>query len=80
MSANGKGKRGFASMDPAKGRVVAGKGGKSAHAQGRAHEFTTEEPRAAGRKSGLVRLCHLCRNAFLYGHEFKQPLGGRCEA
>ncbi len=44
--------RGFASMDASKQREIARKGGKAAHAQGRAHEFTTEEARSAGRKGG----------------------------
>jgi general stress protein YciG len=35
-------------------REIASKGGKAAHAQGRAHEFTTEEARSAGRKGGEV--------------------------
>jgi uncharacterized protein len=39
-------------MDPEEQREIAGKGGKAAHAQGRAHEFTPEEARAAGRKGG----------------------------
>jgi general stress protein YciG len=39
-------------MDPEQQREIAGKGGKAAHAQGRAHEFTPEEARAAGRKGG----------------------------
>ena len=45
-------KRGFASMDPAKQREIASKGGKAAHAKGTAHEFTTDEARVAGRKGG----------------------------
>lgn len=45
-------KRGFASMDPAKQREIASKGGKAAHAKGTAHEFTPEEAREAGRKGG----------------------------
>ena len=45
---------GFASMTPDTQRKIASKGGKAAHAQGRAHEFTTEEARAAGRKGGEV--------------------------
>jgi general stress protein YciG len=44
--------RGFASMDRDKQREIASRGGKAAHAQGRAHEFTTDEARAAGRKGG----------------------------
>jgi len=49
-----KSKRGFASMDPAKQREIASRGGKAAHAKGTAHEFTSEEARGAGRKGGLV--------------------------
>lgn len=44
--------RGFASMDREKQREIARKGGKAAHAKGTAHEFTTDEARAAGRKGG----------------------------
>lgn len=44
--------RGFAAMDQAKQREIASKGGKAAHESGRAHEFTSEEARAAGRKGG----------------------------
>jgi general stress protein YciG len=44
--------RGFASMNPEKQREIASRGGKAAHAQGRAHEFTADEARAAGRKGG----------------------------
>ena len=40
-------------MDPEKQRRIASKGGRAAHAKGRAHEFTSEEGRAAGRKGGL---------------------------
>jgi hypothetical protein len=47
-----KSNRGFASMDTSKQRSIASKGGKAAHAQGRAHEFTVEEARSAGRKGG----------------------------
>lgn len=47
----GKGKRGFASMDPAKQRSIASQGGRAAHASGNAHEFTSEEAREAGRMS-----------------------------
>ncbi len=45
-------KRGFASMDQEKQREIASKGGKAAHESGRAHEFTPEEAREAGRKGG----------------------------
>jgi general stress protein YciG len=46
--------RGFASMDEAKQRAIASKGGKAAHEKGTAHEFTSEEARVAGRKGGQV--------------------------
>ena len=46
--------RGFASMDPAKQREIASKGGKAAHQKGTAHEWTSEEARDAGRKGGLA--------------------------
>lgn len=42
-------KRGFAAMDPEKQRLIASMGGRSAHESGNAHEFTSEEARAAGR-------------------------------
>jgi general stress protein YciG len=45
-------KRGFASMDPAKQKEIASKGGKAAHRQGVAHEWSSDEARAAGRKGG----------------------------
>ena len=45
-------RRGFASMDAAKQREIASKGGKAAHAKGTAHEFTSDEARVAGRKGG----------------------------
>ena len=46
--------RGFASMDEAKQRAIASKGGKAAHQKGTAHEFTAEEARVAGRKGGQI--------------------------
>lgn len=42
--------RGFAAMDPARQREIASLGGRAAHQSGHAHEFTSEEARAAGRK------------------------------
>lgn len=50
----GKSKRGFASMDRARQREIAAKGGKAAHAKGTAHVWSPEEARAAGRKGGVV--------------------------
>ena len=45
-------KRGFAALDSERQREIARLGGRAAHAQGRAHEFTSEEAREAGRKGG----------------------------
>jgi uncharacterized protein len=44
--------RGFASMASEKQREIARKGGRAAHEKGKAHEFTSEEARQAGRKGG----------------------------
>ena len=41
-------------MDPKKQREIASKGGKMAHKLGRAHKFTSEEARIAGKKGGYV--------------------------
>ena len=46
--------RGFASMDRNKQREIASKGGRAAHEKGAAHEWTSEEARAAGRKGGAA--------------------------
>jgi general stress protein YciG len=42
-------------MSEDKQREIASKGGKAAHASGRAHEWSSAEARDAGRKGGLVR-------------------------
>ncbi|WP_048441113.1 KGG domain-containing protein [Caenimonas sp. SL110] len=42
--------RGFAAMSPEKKKEIASMGGRAAHACGRAHQFTSEEGRAAGKK------------------------------
>jgi general stress protein YciG len=46
--------RGFAAMDREKVSAIASKGGKAAHAAGTAHQFNSEEARAAGRKGGTA--------------------------
>ena len=46
--------RGFAAMDQEKQRLIASKGGRTAHERGTAHEWTAEEARAAGRKGGVA--------------------------
>jgi uncharacterized protein len=50
----GKSRRGFASMDPARQREIASKGGRAAHEKGTAHEWSSEEAREAGRKGGVT--------------------------
>ena len=47
--------RGFAVMHPDMRRRIAGKGGRNAHAMGRAHEWTAQEAQPAGRKGGLAK-------------------------
>ena len=42
--------RGFAGMDRERQREIASQGGRAAHASGNAHQFTSEEARAAGSK------------------------------
>ncbi len=51
----GTSRRGFASMDRAKQREIASKGGKAAHQKGTAHEFDSQEAAEAGRKGGQAR-------------------------
>ncbi|SRR5258706_9476514 len=46
--------RGFASMDREQRRQIASKGGKAAHRLGRAHKYTSEQAREAGRKGGIA--------------------------
>lgn len=55
MKTNKTSKRGFASISKERQREIASMGGKAAHAAGKAHEFTSEEARVAGRKGGLAR-------------------------
>lgn len=46
--------RGFAAMDPEKQRSIASEGGRAAHRQGVAHEWSSDEAREAGRKGGQI--------------------------
>lgn len=46
--------RGFAAMDRRKVSEIASKGGKAAHAAGTAHQFSSDEARAAGHKGGVA--------------------------
>lgn len=50
-----KSKRGFASMSSEKQKLIASKGGKTAHKKGTAHKWTSEEARMAGQKGGRAR-------------------------
>jgi general stress protein YciG len=43
---------GFAAMDRARLRKIAREGGLAAHAEGKAHQFTSEEARRAGKIGG----------------------------
>ena len=63
MNEERKERRGFASMDREKQREIAIKGGRAAHGPGpridgtpkkKAHEWTPEEAREAGRKGGQL--------------------------
>jgi general stress protein YciG len=47
-------RRGFASLSKERRREIARMGGKAAHEQGTAHEWTSAEARTAGRKGGLT--------------------------
>ena len=50
----GKSKRGFASMDANRQKEIASKGGRAAHEKGTAHEWSSDEARAAGQKGGIT--------------------------
>lgn len=56
LIAPARAKRGFAVLSPEKKREIASMGGKAAHEHGRAHRFTSEEARAAGKKRHQMRL------------------------
>lgn len=49
-----KARRGFAAMTPERQREIGSQGGRAAHQQGVAHEWSREEARAAGKKGGQV--------------------------
>ena len=51
---SGRSRRGFASMDPARQREIASKGGRAAHEKGTAHEWSSDEARTAGQKGGIT--------------------------
>lgn len=47
-------KRGFASISQERRREIASQGGKAAHRCGKAHQWTQEQAREAGRKGGVA--------------------------
>jgi general stress protein YciG len=47
-----KARRGFAAMSPERQRQIAQQGGRAAHQQGVAHQWSREEAKEAGRKGG----------------------------
>ena len=50
----GTSNRGFAAMDREKQKRIASEGGRAAHKQGVAHEWSRDEAREAGRKGGQI--------------------------
>lgn len=46
--------KGFATLTPERRKEISSLGGKSAHAKGTAHKWTSEEAMEAGRKGGSV--------------------------
>lgn len=68
MDEQSKSKRGFAGMTPEQRREIASRGGKSAHAQGKAHRFTSDEARVAGKIGGQKLVATL-------GREHMQSIG-----
>jgi general stress protein YciG len=47
-----KSRRGFAAMSAERQREIASQGGRAAHQQGVAHEWSKDEAREAGKKGG----------------------------
>jgi general stress protein YciG len=69
--------RGFAAMDRKLVSEIARKGGKAAHSAGTAHEFTSDEARAAGRKGG--RATHAKRRRLSEDEHGKSETGNQGE-
>jgi general stress protein YciG len=55
METTPKSRKGFASMDPEKRRLIAQAGGRKAHAVGTAHKWTSEQAKLAGKKGAAIR-------------------------
>jgi general stress protein YciG len=75
--AKAKRPRGFAAMDRKLVSEIARKGGKAAHSAGTAHEFTSDEARAAGRKGG--RATHAKRRRLSEDEHGKSETGNQGE-
>lgn len=54
LERKGAANRGFAAMDREKQKRIASEGGRAAHRQGVAHEWSKDEAREAGRKGGQI--------------------------
>lgn len=59
--------RGFAAMSPERHRAIASKGGRAAHEQGTAHEWSSEEASRAGKRGG--KIAHEKGTAHEFTHE-----------
>jgi hypothetical protein len=64
-------------MDRGKQREIASTGGKAAHKKGTAHEWTSEEARAAGRKGGIANHPRKERDGTDSDSGVEQMTGGR---
>ena len=65
--------KGFAALSEDERKQLSRMGGRAAHAAGTAHEFTSEEAKAAGRKGGAAVHAKRKEEARLRGHA---PKGG----
>jgi hypothetical protein len=65
--------KGFAALSEDERKQISSMGGRAAHAAGTAHEFTSEEAKAAGRKGGAAVHAKRKEEARLRGHA---PKGG----
>ena len=68
--------RGFAAMDPQKQRAISALGGKAAHQSGNAHEFNSEEARAAGALSHAHRRSRMQSTSESQREEMNAPHQG----
>lgn len=77
--------RGFALLDVEQRREIARLGGRTAHAMGLAHTFTSEEAQAAGRKGGAtvsrdrIHMAAIGRNGGKRTHPLQADVAG-CES